>query len=325
MAIYRCNKCGHLQEIPNTAIGTQYACPQCGQSNPAYDTVFFVKKLLERYFVLQTALKRRETEDQQRDETPPPPRELTLHATDQASDNQQGPIRDWFRQKNLSFESDQKAVDTSGFYDEVAVELGTHYAQYKPILDQLRFAYNKSHSGITLNLSKRSQKEAQQLTQFCRELYDYAFVSRYQYQKIEKIVRLGLQTAPQIRSFFSGEWLEWFALVQVLEAAQAHGKQISCARNLSVQFPNEDIHELDVFALLPGWGPLCIECKSGEFRPYIDKYATLKKRLGLQPSQFIICVAGLPDEQAMGLSSMYELSFVSQAGLGALLKRIMAA
>jgi hypothetical protein len=76
-----------------------------------------------------------------------------------------------------------------------------------------------------------------------------------------------------------------------------------------VIFPNEDLHELDVFFLVEGNTPVCIECKTGEFRQDIDKYLRLRKRLGIDRSQFILCCLGLGDEQAAGLSSMYELSF----------------
>ena len=86
--------------------------------------------------------------------------------------------------------------------------------------------------------------------------------------------------------------------------------------------PNEDLHELDVFFLVDGSTPVCIECKTGEFRQDIDKYLRLRKRLGIDRSQFIVCATGLTDEQAAGLSSTYELTFVTQAGLTAHLARL---
>ena len=76
-------------------------------------------------------------------------------------------------------------------------------------------------------------------------------------------------------------------------------------------FANEDLHELDVISLPQGQSPICIECKSGEFRRDIDKYLRLRKRLGLERSRFIICAADLSEEQASGLSAMYELTFVN--------------
>lgn len=59
-----------------------------------------------------------------------------------------------------------------------------------------------------------------------------------------------------------------------------------------------------------GQEPICIECKTGEFRRDIDKYVRLNKRLGLAKSRFILCCTDLNAEQAQGLSAMYDLSFV---------------
>ncbi len=85
----------------------------------------------------------------------------------------------------------------------------------------------------------------------------------------------------------------------------------SCARGVKVVFPNEDLHELDVVCLPEGRPPICIECKSGEFRRDIDKYLRLRKRLGLDRQHFVICAADLTQEQAAGLTAMYELTFVN--------------
>ncbi len=64
-------------------------------------------------------------------------------------------------------------------------------------------------------------------------------------------------------------------------------------------------------AIAGGQTPICIECKSGEFRGDIEKYLRLKRRLGVDRSHFIICATDLSDEQAAGLNAMYELTFVN--------------
>ncbi|GAB4202739.1 MAG: hypothetical protein Fur0019_00920 [Tibeticola sp.] len=70
--------------------------------------------------------------------------------------------------------------------------------------------------------------------------------------------------------------------------------------------------------LLPeGKEPICIECKSGEFRRDIEKYLRLKTRLGLDRSRFIICASDLCADRAAGLAAMHELNFVDPAGLRA--------
>lgn len=321
MAIFRCNKCAYLAEMPADSAGTTANCPKCGHAERVYETTFFIKKLLEKYFALQASLKRTEAEADNRESgveqaTTPSLAGINLHNTDLIStDLQHGPIHDWFAAKNIQVRPNYKAVDTTGFFDEIAVELGKNYEIYKEIIDRIRAAQRKGQPGFYIQLAKKSQKEAQAITTFCRQLYDYSFVAKYYYQKPEKTINLTLQSSPLIQSFFAGEWLEWFALMQVLELCQERNLPFACARNLSVVFANEDLHELDVFFLLNGKTSICIECKTGEFRQSIDKYGTLRKRLGLAKEQFIVCVQGLPEDQANGLTSMYDLTFVNERGL----------
>ena len=77
-------------------------------------------------------------------------------------------------------------------------------------------------------------------------------------------------------------------------------------------FPNEDSNELDIFFLADNRIPICIECKSGEFRNHIDKYSKIRKRLKIEKSQFLLCVVGLSQEQTQGLTSMYDITFVNE-------------
>ena len=136
-------------------------------------------------------------------------------------------------------------------------------------------------------------------------------------------MRLTLQTAPVVRQFFDGGWLEWYAFIEQIRQTRQRGQAFSCARGVKVVFPNEDLHELDVVCLPEGQPPVCIECKSGEFRRDIDKYLRLRKRLGLDRSRFIICAADLTQEQATGLSAMSELTFVHLQTLAPHLARLV--
>ncbi len=92
------------------------------------------------------------------------------------------------------------------------------------------------------------------------------------------------------------------------------------ARNLVLDFGKEKA-ELDVFGLVGGL-PVCIECKSGEFRSRIERYQELRKKLGLDSRAFIVCVAGLEDGSLTGLSSMYKLTFVNESTLPQHLEKI---
>ncbi|OAM51773.1 hypothetical protein A7981_09920 [Methylovorus sp. MM2] len=320
MAIYRCSQCNYIAEIEVEKIGSSLACKRCQHSNKVWDTTFFVTKLLEQHFALQQSIKRAQTKIIPKDDPDIGAENIlsgiSLFNTDlMASDAQHKPIQTWFSKLHIQASPNHKAVDTTGFFDEIANEIGNNYALFNPLLEQICYAQTKNHNGTTLSLSQKTPSEVKTLTAFCRQLYDYSFVGKYFHQKTEKSIRLILQTSPVIRSFFSGAWLEWFAMMQVLILAQEKNIPFSCARNLSITFANNDVNELDVFFLINEKTPICIECKTGEYKSSIEKYRIIKKRLGLQKNQFILCVAGLSDEHAQGMSSMYEITFVNEKGL----------
>lgn len=331
MPIYRCNQCGLVSEEITNPIGGKLPCARCSASSTVYDTVFYVEKLLERYVSALREIKALQLPDSASEAVSAAPQVASLGATAPVAESapqalldgdlhnttrlatpeQHAPLQAWFAARQIEARFDHALVDTSGFFDDAARMIGESYELFGELMDRVRFAYRKSHSGVNLELVNLSQKDAQAINTLCRQLYSHTFFARYHYQKPEKIVRLTLQTAPAIRQFFDGGWLEWHVFIELLKQTRERGWAFSCARGVKVVFPNEDLHELDVVCLPEGQPPVCIECKSGEFRRDIDKYLRLRKRLGLDRSRFIICAADLTQEQAAGLSAMYELTFVN--------------
>lgn len=331
MPIYRCNQCGFVCEDTQTPVQSQTPCARCGTPSTVYGTVFFVEELVKRLAIVTRDYKALQAQQAAAPRAVPAPQAAattafpTLDAAASAlpQEKQHTALAQWFSQKNIEVRIDPSAADTSGFFDEAATQLGNNYGLFADLLDRVRYAYRKSYTNVNLELGKLSQKDGQAITKFCRTLYEHTFFSRYHYQKPEKIARLSLQTAPAVRQFFEGGWLEWYALMQVLALKNGNPGAFSYARNVQVVFPNEDLHELDVVCLPAGRAPICIECKSGEFRREIDKYLRLSKRLGLPKERFIVCSTELTEEQAQGLTAMYELSFVNLQTLKKHLQKIM--
>ena len=337
MPLYRCNACGYVAEEVVTPVGKSMPCGRCAKPVTVYATVFFVEKLLERYAAawreLQ-ALRAAEAEDagaapQSGNSAAEPERAPDLGADaspDLASEAQHAPLRAWFRARQIEVAFDVANVNTAGYFDDAARMLGARHDLFGELIDRVCWSYRKVHTGLNLELARLPQKDAQAINQLCRDFYSHTFFSRYHYQKAEKIVRLGLQSAPAVRRFFEGGWLEWYALMEVLDAwgaGQPRGP-LSVARGARVTFANEDVQELDVLALAGDQPPLCIECKTGEFRRDLDKLLRLRKRLGIPRERFVICAIDLDDAQASSLSAMYEMSFVTLRSLRPHLERLRA-
>jgi hypothetical protein len=320
MPVYRCNQCGHVSE--SGVAGTQVACSVCQTPCSVFDTVFYVKKLIERYSAAIREVKALQADERQGPEgdQDAPPQTTRDEGQDSDSENyataaQHAPIEMWLKSKQIDARFDHSTVDTSGYFDEAAQQLGKNHALFGELIQRVNWSYRKSHTGLNIDLSGVAQKDVQILTTLCRQFYSHTLFSRYNYQKQEKVIRLSLQPAPKVRQFFEGAWLEWFALLELVDHLKKRKVGFSCARGVEVLFPNEDKHELDVVLLPTGQNPICVECKTGEFRRDIDKYQRLRKRLGVERNRFIICSTDINDEQASSLTAMYDLTFVNLASL----------
>ena len=330
MAILRCNKCGLLAEQPDGQAGQNIACPKCNTPAAVYPTIFFIEKLLDKYFAAQRELIRLKPASSVTASSGGSPQAATaslvdvdLGNTDQlATELQHGPIYDWFRKKQIKVQANMRSVDTSGFFDEVAEAIGSNLELLKEVVERIRWSQQKEHSSTTIQLDKKSPQDAKALSAFCQQLYDFSFVAKCFHNKPENNVRLILQTAPAVRNFFNGEWLEWHALMSCLRYAKERGRRFSCARGLEITLANDEMYELDVFMLIDGTTAICIECKSGEFRQNIDRYLALRKRLGIDGKHFVMCVAGLSDENAKAFSAMYDFAFVNERKLAEHLGRL---
>ncbi len=330
MAISRCNGCAHLQEQPEGQVGETIACPKCGKPVLVHHTMFFIGRLLDKYFEAQREISRLKVKPASEVSAPSPAAPsmevidaIDLFNTDYlASDQQHGPIQDWFSRQQIKVQVNTHGVDTTGFFDEVAVAIGRKLTVLKEVLERIRWAQQKEYSSTTIQLGKKSEEEKRAISAFCQQLYDFSFVAKCFQNRQENNIRLILQSAPAIRNFFNGEWLEWYALMICLQYCKERKVRFSCARNLKITLQNDESYELDVFMLIDGDLPICIECKTGEFRQNIDKCLTLRKRLGMKGKNFIMCITGLSDDHARGLTTMYDLTFTNELELPGQLARV---
>jgi phage FluMu protein Com len=311
-----------MREAGCEYIGKSVKCPQCKEITRIYDTKIFVEALLKKYIIqnkelkeLQQKISKEGNADIQIIENNYI-EEIDIHNTKVLTQaDQYEPIVQWFEKRKIHIQINQEAIDTTGFFDEVALTLGSNFNVLKFVSNQIKYIQNKGYTNVKLELSKKNPDEIKQITSFCKEMHDYAFIAKYYYQKKDKIIRLTLQTAPKIKNFFNGIWMEWFTLMKLLKFFGDKRINPSCMRGLNISFPNSTSNELDIFFLTKDNIPVYIECKSGEFRQDIDKYLKLRNQLNIDKSQFVICVFGLSKEQANGMTSMYDLTFVNETNL----------
>lgn len=327
MGVYFCTGCHHVEETANGTFGEEIPCRTCNRVNRVADTVVFVTWLLKKYSADHRALKaaRARLVETESEKAPDPTTstESWLDGIDLrntsllTTDDQHRPIADWFAAKKGTVTFNYRAIDTTEFYDDAALEIGRNYALYRPLLEEIRTAQGRGVTQVTIPLVQLSQADAQTIVAFCYKLYEYALLANCVLKTSERSLRLTLLTEAPIVDFFGGAWLEWFVLLDVLEMCKEKRIAFSCARNLSVVLADESDLDIDLFWLVNAEQPVWIECKTGDFMSWISIYTFLRQSLGLTKAQFVLCVAGLKDDEASTLTRTHGITLVNERGLKA--------
>jgi hypothetical protein len=243
--------------------------------------------------------------------------DLDIHNTDiMTKQDHYQPIVEWLNQRNFQAEVNEAAMDTSGFFDEIAIELGDNYVLLKRVLDTIKRRQQSKYDRAYIDLSRETPENITAIQKFCKQLYEYAFVAKYFYNSKDKKAVLYLQTATKITDFFNGTWLEWYAVMKIAELCHEKNIKFSCTRNMIIYLPDDNNikYEIDVFFLINEL-PLFIECKSGEYREFIDKYTRLRRKLFMPKPQFLMLILGVNEVHIKGLTAMFDISFVNEAML----------
>lgn len=259
--------------------------------------------------------------------TPPPLFELPQMTFSErwgdslAKAEQHQPLANWLQQQGVQARFDYTAINLNGYYIGAAVLIGKNYSVFRKLLEYMKKAYQNNKLAFNHSLRPYSGEEIAQLYAFCRYLCDKTLLVAARYNEnekapgqIEKWINIKLLDTPQTRAFFTGSWLEWFALGELLQEVEKRGADypFSCARNTAVTFEMIKNNELDVMFLPEGKTPFVIECKSGQFGNDLGKHQTLRKHLGLPVERYIILASSIKsEEEAKALSAMHQLTFVT--------------
>jgi len=316
MALFRCNSCAHIREVSNKYIGKTVKCPQCKKTNTIHDTLVFVEKIINKFLLQNKKINKLQKSEKNEKKQAKHNNEnyidlKDIHNTTALSNQQQyKPIVNWFKNKDIIITVDHDALDTTGFFDEIALSMGNNYFVLKELCNQIKYNQNKGYATVKYQLTKKTKEEKEIIKNFCKELYDYSFVAKYYLQKKDQTIYLTLQESRDIVNFFNGLWFEWFIFMKLLKFFKKNKIPNATLRSFTIHYNSND-NELDIFFIANDI-PVCIECKSGEFRYDIHKYSKLRKQFKLEKTQFLLCVLGLEERITQGLSSTHDLTFVNE-------------
>lgn len=123
-------------------------------------------------------------------------------------------------------------------------------------------------------------------------------------------------------NFLTGKWLEhfvWDQLRQVVGLSQP----IDYLMNRQVILPDGRDFEFDIVAMIDG-NPFWFEAKSGNYAPYLNKYAEISKILGLGPEQSFLVLAEINGNLPSEVTVRCNMTVTSPADFSAALSQRLA-
>ncbi len=189
-----------------------------------YGTVVFVEKLVKRYVAAMREIKTRQTLDSS--DIPSAPAPYTLPATllpllpllASVDSQHTAPLTAWFAARQIDIRFEHAQVDTHGYFDDAARQIGAQYNRFAELIERIGYAYRNSHTVVHLDLGSQAPQDAQAVNTLCGWLYVRSFFARYHYQKPEKTIQLTLRPSVTIREFFDGGWLQRAVFLRAPEA-----------------------------------------------------------------------------------------------------------
>ena len=123
-------------------------------------------------------------------------------------------------------------------------------------------------------------------------------------------------------NFLTGKWLEhfiWDQLRQVVGPAQP----IDYLMNRQVILPDGRDFEFDIVAMIDG-NPFWFEAKSGNYAPYLPKYADISQILGLNSEQSFLVLAEIGNTFPSEITARCHMTVTSPADFSTTLSQRLA-
>jgi hypothetical protein len=243
-----------------------------------------------------------------------------------SADGGQAPsVAEWFEQRGFAVELAEE-TPADGVYDRLAEYLGDNFADLEKFLRSLRWTLREGSNGL-IGLRNVEPSERQHTLEFAGMLSDRALLAHYNHNRAADKISFRASDDQRFQQFVNGYWLERYAYVKTRQTVAEKTPSFASARNLMVRGPELPRFEMDGFFLVDG-APICIECKSRDYRRDIDKYVNRSKAIGI-PLQRTFLVVQFSDEENPGqlaedLSALSGLSVMPTDRLTSRLQQMLS-
>jgi len=120
-----------------------------------------------------------------------------------------------------------------------------------------------------------------------------------------------VQRNGKVINFFTGGWFERYVYQKISDLLIKNKLKFTHLANPQIILPNGDDFELDLLFLIENQ-PLWVECKTGEYQAYVQKYSNARKILNIPKNRSVLIILGISDDIAEKLTELYDITITNE-------------
>ena len=216
-------------------------------------------------------------------------------------------IQQYFEEKGFEVFNTHDLDAANPTFITIANNIGTAYSDVEPLIKEIKRNLAKGQQ-FTLCIKAYSQKDITYMCGLATTLKQHGLLKEYIYKKSPHFIIVAKpENSSKIHDFYTGHWLEYYAASVVRSAMSGRRGARSVNMNTEVRDKLDYVLEFDVIATFRDevfW----VECKTGEYKKYIDKYEKTAERLGLDSSHVFLVIAGIDDATVKALNEQHNIT-----------------
>ena len=231
------------------------------------------------------------------------------------------PVAAWLSGRGVTLVRHWVPTPADAVLNDEAARLLEHHEALLPLLRAIRWSASEARPA-TLRLPA-SPSATMQVIAAGENLSRLGLLSSFRVDRRRGVARLRAGNVAD--GFVTGGWLERgvFEVLRRRLLQQAQTGPIGLVRGAHVRLPDGGYAELDVVAIA-GQSRLWVECRTGRVQERLERYATLRRALGLPPHAAVVVGLGLDDDLATTLSALHQLEVITAAELPRRLEAALA-
>lgn len=212
--------------------------------------------------------------------------------------------RDYLEEKGISVTRETKQTIVDDNTVAIATYMGDNYPHLSRFIDACK---RSASTGQSLKHSLvNNPADIAYVTQLCRKLNECAFLKEYAYQRTQRFVWAQAMSDGAVQNFFNGAWFEIYVrkvVEEILAKQQGVVDEAQILKGACIRLPDGSESELDLLIGVGSGRTIWIECKTGKWQDFSERYKKTGNALGIEAQNAALVLLKSPAASACKTAS----------------------